>query len=107
MISVIRAKAKVGVSLKVSVSSCQTRSIRMSLARSAVRTSPPARIADQDPVPRKPVDRRRLREAAEHADAEVIVDATVGVCLPAEFAARCTDIASRQHGRREKSGECG
>ena len=41
--SVIGAKTKPGVSWNVSVSSCHTRSMRMSVARRAVRISPPAR----------------------------------------------------------------
>ena len=59
--SVIGAKTKPGVSWNVSISSCQTRSMRMSVARRAVRISPPARrlpctvdrlahVADEDAV---------------------------------------------------------
>ena len=85
--------------------------MRMSLERKAARISPPrwaalhldsfADVADQDAVERvSPLEQRR--QPAEHADAEVVEDAAVGVRLPAELAAAGADVAARQlQGRKE------
>src|SRR4051794_26240997 len=52
----------------------------------------PARVTDQDAIPRELVLGGCLREAAEHANAEVIEYTAIGVRMPAEFSALCSDI---------------
>src|SRR5947209_17072969 len=44
-------------------------------------------------------------QAAEHADAEVVEDASVSVRLPAEFTDVSADFRPRQLQRREEPGE--